>query len=226
MGRAVFPPGFLTWGQTIMEVVKIMGPPSKSLMGALLHRVPQHPSTLPETPQHSWARMGQSLLSSPLLSSGSWYVQGFVCALQESVSPVLCKFWWLYGGVNGDLLQDGLCHTQVCCTQSPCPCGRPLLNHTSAGDTQTQFWLGLCGVSGSWCTQDLFEPSECLWWIWGLILNAITLHLPSCWDFSFALGCVLVVSFCGGIQHFPVDGCSSASCNFGVLTGEDEWTSF
>ena len=76
-----------------MEVVKIMGPPSKSLMGALLHRVPQHPSTLPETPQHSWARMGQSLLSSLLLSSGSWYVQGFVCALQESVSPVLCKFW-------------------------------------------------------------------------------------------------------------------------------------
>ena len=35
--------------------------------------------------------------------------------------PVLCKFWRLYGGVNGDLLQGGLCHTQACCTQSPCP---------------------------------------------------------------------------------------------------------
>ena len=23
----------------------------------------------------------------------------------------------------------------------------------------------LCGVSGSWCTQGLFEPSECLWWV-------------------------------------------------------------
>ena len=23
-------------------------------------------------------------------------------------------------GVNGDLLQEGLCHTQVCCTQRPC----------------------------------------------------------------------------------------------------------
>ena len=33
----------------------------------------------------------------------------------------------LYGGVNGNLLQEGLCHTQVCCTQSPCPCSRPLL---------------------------------------------------------------------------------------------------
>ena len=25
--------------------------------------------------------------------------------------PVLCKFWQLYGGVNGDLLQEDLCHT-------------------------------------------------------------------------------------------------------------------
>ena len=27
--------------------------------------------------------------------------------------------------------------TQVCCTQSPCPCGRPLLTYISAGDKQT-----------------------------------------------------------------------------------------
>ena len=27
----------------------------------------------------------------------------FVCGLQESVSSVLCKFWWFYGGDNGDL---------------------------------------------------------------------------------------------------------------------------
>ena len=63
--------------------------------------------------------------------------QGFVCALQESVSPVLCKFWLLYGGVNGNLLQVGLCHTQAHCTQSPWPCSSPRLTHTSTGDTQT-----------------------------------------------------------------------------------------
>ena len=34
-----------------------------------------------------------------LLSPGSWCAQGSVCALQESVSPVLCKFWQLYGGL-------------------------------------------------------------------------------------------------------------------------------
>ena len=77
--------------------------------------------------------------------------------------------------------------------------GRPLLTHTSTGDTQTQFWLSLCGVSGSlwglWCTQGLFEPSDCLWCIRGLNLNAILPLLPSCWGFSFALGCG--VSFWG-----------------------------
>ena len=62
--------------------------------------------------------------------------QGSACAFQGSVSAVL--FWRLYGGVNGNLLQEGLCHTQVCCTQSPCPCGRPLLTCTSTGDTQRQ----------------------------------------------------------------------------------------
>ena len=109
----------------------------------------------PETPGHSQASLGQSLVGTLLLSPGSWCTPGFFCAFQESVSPVLCKFWWLYGEVNCDLLEESLCHTQVCCTQSPCPCGRPLLTHTSAGDTQTQLWLSLCGVSGSWCTQGL-----------------------------------------------------------------------
>ena len=33
------------------------------------------------------------------------------------------------------------------------------------------------------------EPSEHLWRVWGLILNANSPLLPSCWGFSFALGC-------------------------------------
>ena len=94
----------------------------------------------------------------------------------------------------------------------------------STGDDQTQFCLSLCGVSGSWCTQGLFESFEHLWRVWGLILNAILLLLPSFLGFSFALG--PEVSFFGGIQHSPVDGFSPVSCNFGVLTGEDEHTSF
>ena len=126
-------------------------------------------------------------MGSLLLFPGSWYAQSSVCTHQESVSPVLCKFWKLYGGVNGDLLQEGLCHTQVYCTQSPCHCGSPLLTRISTRDTQTQLCLSLCGVSGSWCTHGLFEPSERLGGILGLILNVISSLLPSCWDFS-ALG--------------------------------------
>ena len=41
--------------------------------------------------------------------------------------PVLCKFWQLCGGVNHDLIQEGLCHTHVCYTQSRCSSGSPLL---------------------------------------------------------------------------------------------------
>ena len=102
--------------------------------------------------------------------------------------PILCEFWQLYGGVNGDLLQEGLCHTQVSCTQSSCSCGSQLLTHNSTGDAQTQFCFSLCGVPGSWHAQGLFEPSEHLWQEWGLILKANSSLLPSFWCFSFALG--------------------------------------
>ena len=108
----------------------------------------RQPTPLQETPGHSQASLGQSLVGSLLLSPGSWYAQPS-CTLQESVSPVLCKFWWLYGGVNGNLLQEGLCHTQICCTQSLCPCGSPLLTHISTGDAQTQFCLSICGHHSS-----------------------------------------------------------------------------
>ena len=55
------------------------------------------PTPLLQTPGHSWARLSQSLLWSLLLTPGSWCTKGFVCAFQESLSPVLCKFGWLYG---------------------------------------------------------------------------------------------------------------------------------
>ena len=70
----------------------------------------------------------------------------------------------------------------------------------------------------------LFVPSEHLWQVWGLILNVISPLLPSCWGFSFALR--RGVSVFGGLQHSPVDSCSAASRNYGVLAGEDECTSF
>ena len=85
-----------------------------------------------ETPGHSQARLGQSLVKS-VSAPFSWVlVCTRFCLCPSRVHfPVLHKFWQLYGGVNGNLFQEGLCHTQVCCTQSPRPCGRPLLTCTS-----------------------------------------------------------------------------------------------
>ena len=74
--------------------------------------------------------------------------------------PVVYKFWQLYGGVNGGILQKGLCHTHVCCTQSSCPYSRPPPTGTSTGDAQTQFCLSLFGVPWSWCSQGNGTPLQ------------------------------------------------------------------
>ena len=100
-----------------------------------------HQSTpSPETPRHPQTSL---LWGSLFLPPGSLCTR-FCCTLQEYF-PVLCKFWQLYGGVNGDLLQEDLCHTH---TQNPFPCSSPLLTRASKGDAQTQFSLSLCGVRG------------------------------------------------------------------------------
>ena len=135
-GWSCVPYLLFTWDQTMVELVKIMAISFKRFHArtatfsapnpAACHRRPTPP---PETPEHSQASLGQSLVWSLPLSPGSWCAQVSVCAFQESISPVLCKFWQLYGGVNGNLLQEGLCHTQVCCTQ-PHPFGGKCIDQT------------------------------------------------------------------------------------------------
>ena len=114
-------------------------------MHILLHSVPptlQQATTDPRSIGDSWRLTGKSgPVSHGVTAPSSWVLvhTSFCLCPPRVFFPVLCKFWQLYGGVNGDLLQEGLCHTQVCCIQSPCPCGSPLLICTSTGDSQTQF---------------------------------------------------------------------------------------
>ena len=90
--------------------------------------------------------------------------------------------------------QPGLLHPE------PLPLCRPLLIHTSAGNTQTlKGRSGSVSVGSLGAHKVLFEPFEHLWQVWGLILNVIVPLLRSCWGFSFALG--RGVSFFDGIQH-------------------------
>ena len=127
------------------------------------HRWPMPP---PETPGHSQASLGQSLVRSLLLSPGSWYTQGFICALQESCvsSGELPQSCVSYGGSVSNPLQEGLCHTQACWTQSPCPWSRPLLTCSSTGDTQIlKGRSGSVSVGSPGLHNILFEPSEHLW---------------------------------------------------------------
>ena len=121
-----------TWGQTMVD---------SEDNGDLLQKIPcmncytqwpqpcSRPPPTHDSTGDSWtltASLGQSLVGScsPLLGP---VCTRFCLCPPRVYFPVLCKFWQLYGGINGDLLQEGLCHTQVCCSQSPCPCGSPLL---------------------------------------------------------------------------------------------------
>ena len=175
MGGAVFPPYYLTWGQT-MEVMKMTPPPSEGPRHTLPHSVPptlQQATANPHLLQRPPDTQGKSgPVSCGVTAPFSWVLVYRVLFVPPRIcSPVLCKFWRLYGGINGNLLQEGLGHTQVCCSQSPCLCRSPLLTRPSSGDTHTQLCLSLCGVSGSWCAQAMLETSEHLWKAWGLILN-------------------------------------------------------
>ena len=125
--------------------MKITRPPSEGPMHTLLHSVPptlQQTATThasAETPGHSPESLGQSLVRVPAPFSWVLVHTRFCLCPPRAYFPVLGKFWQLCGGVNGDLVQEGLCHTQVCCTQSPWPCGSPLRTRASTGDAQTQF---------------------------------------------------------------------------------------
>ena len=101
------------------------------------------PTLLPETPGHSWACLGQFLVGPLLLSPGSWCTQGFVCACQEALSPVECKFC---GSVVGLMVTSFKRAYAIPTSAAPRAPGRPLLARISTGDTQMQLRLSLCGL--------------------------------------------------------------------------------
>ena len=89
-GWSCVPSLLFTWGQTMVEVIKIMVTSFKisqaytATLSAPNPAAGHHePTPLQETPGHSQTSLGQSLVGSLLLSPG---VQGSVCVLQESIS--------------------------------------------------------------------------------------------------------------------------------------------
>ena len=83
----------------MVGVIKIMATSFKrTCAGTVVFSAPDpaavhcRPTPPLETSGHSQASLAQSLVGSLLLSPGSWCAQGFVCALQVFVSPVLWNF--------------------------------------------------------------------------------------------------------------------------------------
>ena len=226
MGGAVFPSCCLTWGQTMVEVMKIMATSFQGPMHTLLHSVPptlQQATADPclccrllDTHGQVWVRL--LWVTAPF----SWVL---VCTRFCLCPPRVCvSSGGSMVGIMATSFKRAYVIPRFAAPRAPAPAAghcwpiplQETLKHSSGS---------VCvGVSGSWYAQGLFEPSEHLWWLWGLILNMILPLLPSWWGFSFALGCG--VSFFSRIQHSPVNRCSAVSCNFGVLVGEDEHMSF
>ena len=86
-----------TWGQTMVEVMKIMATSFKrsyahtATLSALYPAAGHHwPTPLLETPGHSQTSLGQSLMGSLLLSPGSQWKHKVLLVLSKSLFPLSC----------------------------------------------------------------------------------------------------------------------------------------
>ena len=99
MGRAVFPPCCLTWGQTMVEVMRIMATSFKRSHDALLHSVPpalQQATADPCLPRDSWTLTGKSgALSRGVTAPFSWVLMWTrFCLCPPRVSGRGAGWWW------------------------------------------------------------------------------------------------------------------------------------
>ena len=99
----------------MVEVMKIMVTCFKrSLAGTQCPQPCIRPLLTHASSGDSWTLMGKSgAVSCGVTAPFSWVLvhTRFGLCPPRVYFPVLCKFWQLYGGVNGNLLQKGLCHT-------------------------------------------------------------------------------------------------------------------
>ena len=219
-----------------------MQPPLKGLMPGLLYRGPwpySRPLFTHVSARDSWTLTGKSgSVSCGVTAPFSWVLVHIVfCTLQESVSPVLWKFYnpiplafkvkfpggsqslcWIprLGNLLWALELSEQCENffdvivlQIVCwvalwwgsqeapprsaaVRAPVPTANhcwPVLPRETLKNSKVGLAQSLVGSLGPGAHEVLFEPSEHLWQVWGLIPNVILPLLPSCWGFSFALGC-------------------------------------
>ena len=126
MGEAVFPPYYLpgpNYGGGNEDNGDL---PQKTPCMHCYSPCPQSCSRPPPThtfTRDSWTPTGKSgTVSCGITAPFSWVlVHKVLLCPPRDYFPVLYKFWQFYGGVNGDLLQDGLCHTTSAAPRAPAP---------------------------------------------------------------------------------------------------------
>ena len=161
MGGAVFPPCYLTWGQTMVEVMKIMATSFKrshahtATLSAPNPAAGHHWPTPPlETPGHSWASQGQSLVESLLLSPGCWCTQGPVSALQSQFPQSCVSSGSSVVGLMATSSKRAYAIPRSTAPRAP----DPVAVHCwpiPLQETLKHSCLSLCWVSGPW-----FHPSH------------------------------------------------------------------
>ena len=145
-GWSCVPSLLFTLGQTMVKIMKIMVTSFKrshACTAALSAPTLCRPLPTYASSRDSWTLMGKSG------SASCWVTTPFSWVLVHKVLFVPSKSLFPQSCVSSGGSMVGLMATSskrayaiprsVCCTQSPCPCGRPLLTCSSTADTQTQF---------------------------------------------------------------------------------------
>ena len=122
---------------------------------ALLHWPCSRPPLTHASAGDSWTLHGKVCLS--LLWGHCFFLMGpsaqkVLFVPSKSLFPQSCVSSGGCGGINGNILQrpmpyPSLLHIEFLSLQLS------TTDHNSSGDTQTQFCLSLCGLSGFCCTQ-------------------------------------------------------------------------
>ena len=183
MGRAMFPPCCLTWGQTMVEVMKIMErrPPSKGPMHALLHSVPPTLKEAIADPGLCWRLQDTHGI---VWVSFLWGHCSFLLGPgAHKVLFVPSKSLFLQSCVSFSGSMVGLMATSsnraYALPRSAAPCSRPLLICTSRRHSDTvlaqSLWVGrvFCVLLRS---EQLQRPGA--WWAccpwWAVHLNYLS----------------------------------------------------
>ena len=142
----------------------------------------QHwPETLPETPGHSQASLGQSLVGPLCLSPRSWCILGSVCTLQESLSQSFVSSGSSMVGLMATSSKRVYAIPKFAASRAPVSvavhCWPVPIQESLQHSLSQSLW-------GAW----VLVHTRFVWRESGLILNVNSPLLLSCLGLSFALG--------------------------------------